>query len=306
MRQTVTFLCALLASLAVPAPAHAWGYDAHKFIVDHAIRLLPSQLRPLFEANRAIIVEHAIDPDTWRDEFDGIEDSRHYLDLDWEGYGPYPFEGLPRNYEEAVKKFGKARVDRNGTLPWRAEEMYGKLKDAFASYGRRGSFGRFNILLYSSWLGHYVSDAYVPFHAVVDSDGRQTNQHGIHTRFESLMFERYRDRLRIAVPVLAPVRAPLGFTFDALLQGTQLVPTVLEADRLAIGRREVYDDAYYRGFFRGSRAVLERRLGESSAAVAAMIAGAWEAAGKPSVPVRARDAIQRRLLGHRRAKAIVS
>ena len=44
--------------------------------------------------------------------------------------------GLPRNLEEAIKKFGKATVDRNGTLPWRTEEMYGKLKDAFAAYPR--------------------------------------------------------------------------------------------------------------------------------------------------------------------------
>jgi hypothetical protein len=86
----------------------------------------------------------------------------------------------------------------------------------------------------------------------------------------------------------------VNFTFDALLQGTTLVPAVLEADRVAIGSRDVYDDAYYRAFFKGSRDVLERRLDESTAAVAAIIAGAWEAAGKPAVPVRARDTDQRR------------
>jgi hypothetical protein len=291
MRRTLTLL-GVMAALAVPAPAHAWGYDAHKFIVGYAIRLLPQELRPLFEANRTIVVEHSIDPDTWRDQFGAIEDPHHYLDFDWDGYGPYPFAGLPRNYEEAVKKFGKAQIERNGTIPARWRRW--KAQGAFVSYERRGSFGRFDILLYSSWLAHYVSDAHVPFHAVVDADGQKTNQRGIHTRFESLMFERYRDQVKIAPPSLAPVRAPLDFTFDALLQGTRLVPTVLEADRLAIETRDAFDDAYYQAFFKGSRAVLERRLGESCAAVAAMITGAWEAAGKPSVPVRARDAVQRR------------
>jgi len=258
-------LLGVFVALAVPAPAHAWGYDAHKFIVDHAIRLLPPSLRPLFEANRALVVERSIDPDLWRDMFGAQEDPHHYLDFDWKGYGPYPFAGLPRSYDEAVRKFGKTQVDRNGTLPWRAEEMYGKLKDAFVAYKRRGSFGRFDILFYSSWLAHYVSDAHVPFHAVVNADGQSTNQRGIHTRFESLMFERYRDQLKVTPPSLGPVRAPVDFIFDALLQGTQLVPTVLEADRLAIGNRDVYDDAYYQAFFKGSRPVLERRLGESSA-----------------------------------------
>jgi hypothetical protein len=76
--------------------------------------------------------------------------------------------------------------------------------------------------------------------------------------------------------------------------GTKLAAVVLEADRVAIGTRDVYDDAYYAALFKGSRAVLERRIDESTAAVAAMIAGAWEAAGRPPVPVRARDTDQRR------------
>jgi len=291
---SLALVVVVLGALAVPTPAHAWGFDAHRFIVSRAIRLLPREVRPLFEANRAVVVEHSLDPDTWRDVFGGAEDPHHYLNLDWEGYGPYPFSGLPRKYDDAVKKFGQAQVDRNGTLPWRVEHIYGKLRDAFAAYRRRGSFGRFDILFYSAWMAHYVSDAHVPLHAVIDADGQRTNQRGIHVRFEAQMFERYRDQLTITPPSLVPIGAPLDFTFEALLQGTQLVPTVLEADRLAIGDRDIYDDAYYQAFFKGSRAVLERRLSESSAAVAAMIAGAWEAAGKPPVPIRASDTIQRR------------
>ena len=284
----------LAGALAMPAPVAAWGFDAHKLIVELAIPLLPAELRPLFDANRAILAERSIDPDTWKNQFEELESPNHFLNIDWQGYGPYPFAGLPRRYEEAVGRFGKAHIDRSGRLPWRTEEMYGKLRDAFAAYGRRGAFGRFDILFYSSWMAHYVSDAHVPFHAVVNHDGQLTGQDGIHVRFESSMFERFRDELTVAPQAISPVRAPLDFTFDALIEGTKLVPVVLNADRRAIGTRDVYDDAYYDSLFRGSRGVLERRLGESSAAVAAMIAGAWEAAGKPPVPVRARDRAQRR------------
>jgi hypothetical protein len=293
MRRTLTVL-GLVSVLATPTSGQAWGYDAHKFVVARAIPLLPTAIRPLFEVNRVILVEHSIDPDLWRDSFGDLEDPHHYLDFDWEGYGPYPFTGLPRNLDEAIKKFGKEQIDRNGTLPWRAEEMYGKLKDAFAAYQRRGSFGRFDILFYSAWLAHYVSDAHVPFHAVVNADGQLTGQRGIHARFEALLFERYVRQLRLSPRPMHPIRAPLDFTFDALLESTKLVPVVLDADRTAIGNHDAYDDAYYAAFFQGSRAVLERRLDESSAAVAGMIAGAWEAAGKPTVPVRARDTDQRR------------
>lgn len=288
------FVLGLICLLAIPVSVDAWGYEAHKFIVARAIPLLPPELRPLFEVNRATLIEHSLDPDLWRNVVGEGEDPHHYLDLDWEGYGPYPYAALPRNLDEAIKKFGKGQVERNGTVPWRTEEMYGKLKDSFAAYERRGSFGRFDILFYAAWLAHYVSDAYVPLHAVVNHDGQLTGQRGVHTRWEALLFERYVRQLKLSPTQIPPVDAPRDFVFAAVLQGTQLAPMVLEADRIAIGTRDVYDDAYYAAFFKAGRAVMERRIDESTAAVAAMINGAWEAAGKPPVPVRARDSDQRR------------
>ena len=44
----IVFIVGLVCALATPAPLYAWGYDAHKFIVDRAISLLPDALRPLF------------------------------------------------------------------------------------------------------------------------------------------------------------------------------------------------------------------------------------------------------------------
>jgi hypothetical protein len=292
MRRPLIVLGLIL--LATPVSVHAWGYEAHKFIVARAIPLLPPELRPLFEANRTTLIEHSLDPDLWRNIVGEVEDPHHYLDLDWEGYGSYPYAGLPRNLEEAFKKFGKEQVERNGTVPWRTEEMYGKLKDSFTAYERRGSFGRFDILFYAAWLAHYVSDAYVPLHAVVNHDGQLTGQRGVHTRWEALLFERYVRQLKLSPKPIPPVSSPRDFIFTAVLQGTQLAPMVLEADRVAIGTRDVYDDAYYAAFFKAGKAIMERRIDESTAAVAAMIAGAWEAAGKPPVPVRARDTDQRR------------
>jgi hypothetical protein len=284
-----------LVVLAVPSDARAWGFEAHKFIMDRAIALLPPALRPMFEAGRATLVERAIDPDTWqRAGYDALESPHHFLDLDSDGYGEYPFDGLPRDYAAAVAKFGRARVEENGTLPWRTENLYGDLRGAFEAYRRRGAFGRHDILFFSAWLAHYVSDAHVPFHAVVNYDGQLTGQRGIHARFESILFERYRPQLRIAPAPRAPITNPRDFIFDTLIEGTRLVPPILEGDLDAIGSRDVYDDAYYAAFFAASRGVLERRLDESIAAVAAMIAGAWDAAGRPALPLDPPAAPQRR------------
>lgn len=270
--------------LMVPAPARTWGYEAHRFIMDRAIALLPMEIRPLYERDRAMVVERSIDPDTWRLMGFNEEDKNHFLDLDWEGYGKYPFPELPRDYAAAVAKFGIERIEQNGTVPWRAEEMHGNLRRAFEAYARRGAFGKYDILFYSAALAHYTSDAHVPFHAVVNYDGQLTQQNGIHARFESFMFERYRNQLTVAPTPIAPILNPRDFIFDKIIEGTQLVPPILKSDLEAIGTRDVYDDAYYAAFFKSNRAVMERRLNEAIAAVAATITGAWEAAGKPPIP----------------------
>jgi hypothetical protein len=278
-------VAASLVVWLVPRPADAWGFEAHRFIMDRAIALLPDALRPLFEKNRALVVERAIDPDTWRTAGFDEETPNHFLDLDWAGYGKHPFSELPRDYTAAIAKFGVDRVRQNGTLPWRTEEYFGNLRRAFGDYSRRGAYGRFDILFFSAALGHYVADAHVPFHAVENYDGQMTNQHGIHARFESSLFERYRDQLTTRPGPARPITNPRDFVFDVIIEGTQLVPPILKSDLEAIGTREVYDDAYYRAFFTANRAVLERRLSESIAAVAGIIAGAWESAGRPAVPV---------------------
>jgi hypothetical protein len=285
---------ALLALLLAPAPANAWGFEPHRFIMERAIALLPPELRPLFEKNRAMVVERAIDPDTWRTAGFQEEAKNHFVDLDWEGFGPYPFSALPRDYAAAVAKFGRERIDEMGTLPWRAEEFHGNLRRAFEAYARRGAFGQFDILFFAASLAHYVSDAHVPFHAVINYDGQLTSQNGIHARFESALFERYRDQLTIAPKPIAPILNPRDFIFDRLLEGTQLTPPILKADLQGIGNRDVYDNEYFTAFFAATRPVLERRLNESIAGVAAMIAGAWEAAGKPAVPLAPQQPPQRR------------
>ena len=282
-------LLAVLLLVTSAGRADAWGFEAHRFIMDRAIALLPAELRPLFDRYRATVIERSIDPDTWRTA--GFDEAKHhFLDLDWEGYGKYPFAELPRDYAAAVAKFGRATIEQYGTLPWRVEAFHGNLRRAFEAYRSPTPLKRFDVLLFSAALAHYVSDAHVPFHASINFDGQETGQHGIHGRFESMLFERYRAQIAVTPRPLPPIRNARDFTFDRLLEGTQLVPVVLKYDRDAIGNRELYDDAYYTSFFTAARPVLERRLAEAISAVAAMIAGAWEEASRPTVPVDLRAA----------------
>ena len=198
-------LLTFLALVALPAPAQAWGYEAHHFIMDRAIALLPPALRPLYEKHRAEVVERAVDPDTWITAGWEDERPRHFVDMDTDGFGPYPFTALPRDYTAALAKFGAAKMRDVGTLPWHAEEIYGSLRRAFEAYGRRGAFGQHDIIQFSGWLAHYTSDAHVPLHGVANYDGQLTQQWGVHTRWEATLFERYVGRLTIAPKVFPSI-----------------------------------------------------------------------------------------------------
>jgi hypothetical protein len=117
---------------------------------------------------------------------------------------------------------------------------------------------------------------------VVNYNGQLTNQTGVHSRWEAELFERNRGKLKIAPAPIKPVTNPRDFMFETLL-GELIAhrPGVLESDVKAAAGREFYDDAYFEAFGQGALPVLEKRLNESIASVAAMITGAWESAGKP-------------------------
>lgn len=276
----------LFALLLAPSHASAWGFDAHKFIADRMIELLPPELKPLFMARRAFIVERAIDPDLWRNVGWEEEPPNHFLDIDHEAFGPYPFAGLPRDYSDAVQKFGRAFVHQQGLLPWRTSEFWGRLRREFESLKRTPppGYAADNIVLYSAVLAHYISDGHVPLHAVVNYNGQLTGQDGVHSRWEGELFERNRSTLTIAPPPFKPVIVPRDAMFDVLLASNRLAANVLESDRTAAEGREFYDDAYFDAFAKGTLSTLERRLNDSISAVASFIVGAWEMAGKPAIP----------------------
>lgn len=279
MRRTVLVL-ATLAAIAAPDPAFAWGFEAHKFILDRAVAFLPPEIRPFFEKHRTSISEHSIDPDLWRTAGWETEPPRHFVDLD--AYGPYPFRELPRDFDEAVKRYGREFVEKNGTLPWRTEEMYRKLVEAFT---QKAPWSRENIKFFSSVVGHYVSDAHVPFHAVLNYDGQLTGQWGIHSRFEADLFERYGSTLAITPGAIVAVPNAREFVFESLIASFPLARQVLDADRAAVVGREVYDDHYFTLFFGKVRPILERRLADSITATASFITAAWAEAGRIPLPV---------------------
>lgn len=277
----------------VPAPAHAWGTDAHRYIMSRAIDLLPPELKPFFEANRAELVVRTVDPDTWRLIGWAEEDPNHFVDFGMNELGPYPFTALPREYGAALAKFGPEMLRRIGRLPWREAEMFGQMHRAFQAFAARAPYAGPNVILFAGAAAHYIQDAHQPLHATINYDGQQTGNDGIHSRFERDLFERFEARLTITPARPIALTNPRDAAFEILLASYQLVDQVIAADNEAVAGKTEYDDDYYEKFFVKVRPVLERRLAASISATAGLIIGAWEAAGKPAPTIKPSRQVQK-------------
>jgi hypothetical protein len=192
---------------------------------------------------------------------------------------------VARDYDQAVARHGLEFVQKNGTLPWRSEEIHRKLVEAFA---QKAAYSRNNIKFFSSVIGHYAADAHVPFHAAQNYDGQLTGQWGIHSRFESELFDRYASRMNVSPSSLVSIGSPRDFIFDVLTTSFSLVQPVLDADKAAVAGRQVYDDGYFEMFYSRVQPILEKRLADSITAVASMITAAWIEAGRPALPIEVR------------------
>ena len=271
--------------VAAPGAAAAWGTDGHQTITRRALAALPPPLRDFLTADRDFVVLHSIDPDLWR-AMDlsgrlGPEAPNHYFDIDGLNE-PRPFSRVPRERRAFLARYGTDRAERVGRLPWQAADVYASLVAAFRNAGRRTS-GTVptNARYFAAILAHYVEDAHVPFHAVVNHDGQLSGQRGLHARFESDLVRRYGSVLTLKPVQIQPVTDVIDFTFETIVASEALAAPVLDADRKSSGGRTDYDTAYFDRFFQATRSVLEARLSQAASSVTSVIVAAWRDAGEP-------------------------
>jgi hypothetical protein len=268
---------ALLLATAAATPLLAWGHTGHNMINRLACDVLPEgPLKAFFAQHREYVGAHSPDPDRFKDRHRAEEGPRHYLDID---AGGMTAETYPRTWKAAVEKFGLHDAQRQGRLPWVIQDTYDALVAAFkAKDGVR-------IVATATWLGHYVGDAHVPFHACVNHDGADTGQKGIHAIWESGMLERNEDEVRkeaealAAKMAVAPVSTGVtALAFEWLSTGDALAHEILAKDK---GNRTSGREA---ALFKATGAIAERRVAEAATGLASLWLTAWTQAGKPELP----------------------
>ena len=272
---------AIALALAVgglfPASLQAWGESAQKLVVSKAIETLPPELRPFFEANRAFLLQHAGDPPAAAGKTPAERRNLHlYLDR----YGRFPFDSLPRNYKAAVAKYTKVKLEANGLLPWQIGVYSERLTNAM----KTGKWD--DARLEAALLAAYVAESHDPFSTTENHDGQLTGQAGLHSRFGSVLIDRFSSFFPMRPNDAMFINDPTDHAFEACLSAHSWLETILLADRNARAGLPSYTDDYYDRFYNQAGAILIRQLSDASTDVGSFWLTAWINAGRPQLPQR--------------------
>ena len=287
MKKTSLLLLLIICSL----PVFSWGFYGHRMINYYSVFLLPPEMVLLYKPHIDFLTEHAVDPDKRRYAVPE-EGPRHYIDLD--KYGHYPYDSLPRNWNEAVKKYTADSLQKHGIVPWWVQTMLFRLTQAFKDKDQ------VKILKLSAEIGHYISDAHVPLHASSNHNGQYTNQRGIHGFWESrvpeLLAEKHWD---FFIGKAEYIANPSSFIWARVLESAAAADTVLRfekelsrqfppdqkyafEDRNGTVIRQ-YSSAYTIRYNELLKGMVERRMRQSIYAVASFWYTAWVNAGQPDL-----------------------
>jgi S-formylglutathione hydrolase FrmB len=275
------FSLALVALLAVPALARAWGGDGHQHVARLAIASLPaSPLKRSLERNADWLAIASSHPDRWRNRPDAAEGARHFLDTERFGFGT-DIAKIPQDFVEVQKVRDYMKLRSDGMNPWTVRRVHANLVLALKQKRWPDAF------VQMAYLSHYLGDAHVPFHATENYDGQLSDppQKGVHARFEDQALVR-----TIKFSDLTP-GAPIAFTdpvkdtFTTLGESLKEVPAILEADKTAAsagGGTE--SDAFWDSFTAKVRPIAIVRLQTGGRRLAGAYLSAWNLAGRPKLP----------------------
>ncbi len=222
-----------------------WGFLVHRTIHQLAVYELPKSMRPFFYKNIQYLVDNAGRPDQRRNQ-DSTEAPKHFIDL--EAFGDSAGWKMPFQWEDAVRIYTKDSLLKYGYVPYHIITMKNKLTESFRS-GQKDS-----ILFYAADLAHYIGDANVPLHTTLNYDGQLTNQHGLHSLWESMVPELEITEYNLYSHHKATYLAnPEQAVWDCIRRAHQLLPGVLGKELEAT--KEFTDSTKFRVQVRRGREV---------------------------------------------------
>ncbi|GAA4391564.1 zinc dependent phospholipase C family protein [Hymenobacter koreensis] len=290
-RPLLAAFLALAFWLVPPQPdSRAWGFYGHRNINRLAVYTLPPEMVGFFKARIEYLTVNATRPDSRRNVVPG-EAPRHFIDLDV--YGDSAAYKLPRNYADAVARYGEDTLQRHGIVPWHVVRMKAQLTEAF----RKRDADR--IISLAADMGHYVADACVPLHTTHNYNGQLTGQRGIHGLWESRMPELLASNYDFFTGPAPYLKNPTTAIWATVTRSSAAVDSVLRFEKELTqkmpedqkygfeergGRtNRVYSQEFTREYHQRLNGQVERQMRYAVRMVGAFWYTCWVDAGQPDL-----------------------
>ncbi len=249
-----------------------WGGVGHRTISFKCPESFPASMDAFKVWNDSLSM-HASDADN-RKSADPNESPKHFLDV--ENYTEFNASGrIFSTYDSIVAKYGSSKAIKNGTLPWATQNTYNLLVNDFKALNWHKA------MIDASDLGHYVADGHMPLHISANFDGYQTDNDGIHSRYESTMVGKYVTALSDYSGSTANYVSNVNkYIFNYIYTNHQYVDSVLLADNYAKSFDASYSTVYYTKLWSKTQ-FTTTLFKNASHALAELIYSAWVDAGSP-------------------------
>ena len=148
-------------------------------------------------------------------------------------------------------------------------------------------------------FGPYVSDAHVPLHTTINYNGQLTNQHGIHSFWESRLPELFSESYNFLLPTVVYVDTILSLAWatiensyhakdSVLLLESQLSEQFSSDKKYSFeergqGSAKMYSVEYSKAYHELLNGMVERQMRSSIHTVASVWYTAWIDSGQPDM-----------------------
>jgi len=246
----------------------AWGWEAHRYINEHAVDCLPSEMAN-FKAQRDYLRQHSVDPDQ-----SGLPGYYHYIDIDY--YPEFTQGTMPHNFDTLVTHYGYNTVTNNGTVPWVIAEW----ADSLTHLMQRQEWN-------SAWqiaaeLGHFIADSHQPLHLTMNYNGQNTGNYGIHSRYESSMINPHLQELTPPDSMAHYWSNPIDSVFQYIDIVYPYVENIMAADDEASSQDDSYGLTYYTLLWDQLDSLTTDAINRSILDLANIWYTAWINAGSPT------------------------
>jgi hypothetical protein len=131
-------------------------------------------------------------------------------------------------------------------------------------------------------VGHYVGDGHQPLHCTANYDGAQTNQSGVHSRYESDLVGQYQSSIVYSPSTATYVSDVSNYVFNFIYLSNKYVDSTLYGDRVATALDPAQGTTYLQKYWElcGNQIILMMKT--ASRATADLIYTAWVDAGSPA------------------------